>query len=149
MILPNFMIDPYNTGYGGGVSYTDNDLFHSGTGFNIYTMFTTRNFYDIDVAFTKLKIIPKVEDFEFTVGVQQFPSQAFYGIGDTSRLNHEAIYWWNRQLGTISFKKHFADNYGIDTQIFYRNTTIKEGQPAPGRRTARKADCSKPLWLSK
>jgi len=127
-VLPNFMIDPYNTGYGAGASYGNQDVFKTGIGYDIFTLFTTRNYYNIDFSIYKLRFITFVENTEFSLGVKQFPSEIFYGIGDTTDTNHEAIYWWTRNEGTVSFKKHFSDHYGVDTQLFYRDTKIRGGQ---------------------
>jgi len=126
--LPNFMIDPYNTGYGFGMSYTDQDFMHSGIGWDIFTLFTTRNYYNLSFNVYKLRFITFVEDFRFSAGIKQFPAQSFYGNGNDSELDHQAIYWWTRNEGTISFNKHFADHYGMDTQLFYRDTKIQGGQ---------------------
>jgi len=127
-VVPNIMLDPYNTGYGAGLSYSDEDLLTTGTGFSIYTMFTTRNFYDLSFDFSKLRFIPYVEDFKISVGLQQFPSQSFYGIGNTTTTDQQAIYWWTRNEASVEFRKHFLPHYGANFQLFYRDTDIKEGQ---------------------
>ncbi len=127
-ILPNFMLDPYNTGYGGGLSYSDEDIFKTGIGFSIYSMITTRNFYELSFDVYKLRFIPYVEDFKISAGIKQFPSETFYGIGNTTASDQAAIYWWTRNEASVEFRKHFLRHYGANFQLFYRDTDVKEGQ---------------------
>ncbi len=127
-ISPSFMLDPYNTGYGAGISYGDADLFGTGIYMGFFFMATTRNWQDYMIDFQKLRFIPFVEDFRIYFEYQQFPSESFWGIGNESDLDHRSLYWWIKTEAFVTFRKHFADHYGVDAQIYYRNVDIKEGQ---------------------
>jgi outer membrane protein assembly factor BamA len=127
-IYPNFILDPVNIGYGGGLGYSNADMFKAGVGFDISTMITTRNYYDLSISFSKLQFIPWVDTLEISAALNQFPSQSFYGIGNESELENAAIYWWTRNEASIKVEKRFLDHYGANLSLFYRDTTIESGQ---------------------
>ena len=129
-VLPNFWLDPYNIGYGGGPSYVDADLFGTGTMLNLMFIRTDRNFqwYLFDIS--KIPGTGYLEDLRFFLELQEFPSESFFGQGNAAPKDHRSLYWWVKYEGSITFRKHFLDHYGVDTELSYRFMTLKPGQQA-------------------
>ncbi len=133
-ISPQIWMDPYNTGYGGGIGYGDMDFLGTGTYFWLSTAITTRNLQYISAEFSKLRFIPFIEDFKIKFSYEQFPCESFWGIGNESEKLYEVLYWWVKQNAEITFSKHFAHHYGVDVRLYYNNIDIKSGQkPIEGK----------------
>ncbi|GEM_PF-1472811 len=133
---PSFMLDPYYLGNGIGISYADVDFLRTGVFFNLLTLTSDRNFHWYMIDFQKLQFVSFVEDFRIFAQFQQFPSEGFYGIGNESEKDHKTLYWWKRYEAFVTFRKHFADHYGMNTQIFYRDVEVDPGQKARGIKSA-------------
>lgn len=131
-VLPNIWIDPYNIGYGGGPSYIDADFLGTGTMLNLMFVKTDRNFqwYLFDIS--KIPGTSFLEDLRFFLELQEFPSESFFGRGNDTPRDHRSLYWWVKYEGSVTFRKHFWDHYGMDAELSYRMMTIKPGQQARG-----------------
>ncbi|OGP56473.1 MAG: hypothetical protein A2V67_07910 [Deltaproteobacteria bacterium RBG_13_61_14] len=129
-VLPNFWLDPYNIGYGGGPSYVDADLLGTGTMLNLMFIRTDRNFqwYLFDIS--KIPGTGYLEDLRFFLELQEFPSESFFGQGNAAPKDHRSLYWWVKYEGSVTFRKHFLDHYGVDTELSCRFMTLKPGQQA-------------------
>ena len=126
---PNIYLDPVNTGYGGGLAWYNDDIFHTGMGWDISTTYTTRSYYDFNTSFYKLKIVPFFDSTEIYARSSSSSHARHSGESATNtKTSHETIYWWTRQEAELRFKKHFFDHYGVDTIFFYRDTKISSGQ---------------------
>jgi hypothetical protein len=130
MVLPNFWLDPYNIGYGGGPSYVDADLFGTGTMLNLMFIVTDRNFNWYLLDLSKIPGTAYLENVRFFIEYQQFPSESWFGQGNESPKDHRTLYWWHKYEGSITFSKHFADHYGLDAEASYRRMSIDPGQQA-------------------
>ncbi len=133
---PSFLFDPYYLGTGVGISYTDLDFMGTGLFLGLLTLTSERNFHWYMIDFQKLRFIPFVEDFRVFLQFQQFPSESFYGLGNESDEDHHVLYWWKRYEAFVTFRKHFSDHYGIDTELFFNDVEIDPGQKAVGIESA-------------
>ena len=129
-LLPNFWMDPYNIGYGGGPSYVDADLFGTGALLNIMFIQTDRNFQWYQIDLSKIPGTGYLENLRFFLEWQQFPSESWFGQGNETIKDHRTLYWWHKYEASLTFSKHFADHYGLDSKASFRHMSIDPGQQA-------------------
>ena len=132
-LMPNFMLDFYLLGVGGGLSYTDADFLKTGSSFGAGFTFTDRGYQNFNISMANLRWIKGVDSFAFNASYSSFPIMPYYGIGNENDLEHVAYYWWKSTDVNVNFTKYFGGVYGANVTVGYRDVSTEDPiQPSSG-----------------